>query len=411
MTERPPRTPKAPFVPESEKIAEFAREWNDSNKPADKLEPNEVSTKVPLSGGTPQRMSWKDKSNAGMGAQVGVTDPYEDLGEATHAKIYQNWAHQKGMTSDNWDALIARHGDEKAALKHSLWSGTVPQVRGTARRIMSPIDKLIWQKGTGLAITQAAREQRAQEIADYRSNPENQPKIKEAEGKRRSRREKAVQSIGLGGEDELTGDSTFKPGAQEALDRLSRGEVRTGKPVAEVPDMSDPRQRHALDTPNTLPSIKPSRHAQPAAAEYFGESGDFSHHESLGNHIKNMLAQSQGMSEENAKSALKAASPTMSFNRQVTPVHIPTRAEHHANKAMQYLAASAKAQSLGMPDIAVNNYAQAVEHVKHLETAANPSTPAGATNTLASLLAPRTAASTSSAASHLDRYKAALGVK
>jgi hypothetical protein len=354
----------------------------------------------------------------------------ESLGHIHHAALYQDWAHSTGGSRDNWAALVARHGDERTAAKNSLWGGTIKTTdeKGVTsnKPIMSDQDKADWQNSSvGSAATAAYSKKMKADRAAYEADPANKKQVENLRDVHNSQDKKQLRSLALTGNPDLP-QGKYRPDVEAAFNEMGQGRVSSGKTfqggpleededrskVTEVPDwQTSPGRRHAIGTPDTRPDINVQAHELPAAARHFGVSDSFEHHDALTNHITDMVARSTGGDADSARAGIAGASATPSFHERRTVVNIPTPAEHHANKAMQYLAASAKAQSLGMKDIAVNNFAQATEHAKHVERFAKLTTEAApAGNTLAALLGGQQVAP-SSVSAHLDRYKAAMGVK
>lgn len=411
------RPPKAPYKTQEEQIAEFKE-----NNPDLRLTSNETSLKIPGNAGTPNaKLSWKDKANAGLGPKIGVTAPYGDLGRGAHAALFDAWQANPEIKPEDVEKIDLNAEPHP----HSDWAGTVPTTSRWTKEtyqapIISDIDKLTMQQSGRLsALTAAARKKKKAEAEAFAADPANAEVIKHRESEAASKNNARIRSIGLGGEDTLTSRGKFRPAAKEALANLKAGKVLSGRKIelgnnsraSQFPlDLSDPRQQHAHLSPDTRPDISIRRQSSEPAAEYFGMPG-FDHHSALASHVTQLLSKNQNMDGAATRAAIEGARPIMSLGRQVTPLTIPTRQEHHATKALEYLAASAKAHSLGYKDIAVNNYAQAVEHAKHLETANRTANPA-ATNTLASLLsAGGNSAITSQAGNHLTAYKLHLGVK
>jgi hypothetical protein len=334
------------------------------------------------------------------------------LGPERHARIYgEAKAREMGGTPDHpqWNAVVNHHAGK--------WNE------------LSDAEKLGWQrspegkKATAEGIAQAKAERAARD-----ANPENKKSVAHLENNLENQTSMRVRQQVWTGENELAQGSIYTPEAKQKKSLLEQGVIPSGRRIefaapeekydpnktTEIPGtLADKGRRHAIGSEDPRPSIEPERFEAPAAARYFGFPDSFEHHRALETHINKLVADSKGGNNEMARAGITAASGQLSFHEPRTSVSIATPAEHHANKALQYLTASAQAHSLGMRDIAMENFANATQHAKYVQQYAGRKAATGAAvsnaPSLSALLGGQTqaapAANNQSVETHFENYR------
>lgn len=329
-----------------------------------------------------------------------------------HAKLYQDWAASKGVTSLNWHQHVEEHdGDLKSALADSAW------------KKLPTADKVDWQNTeVGKSVTGAYAKQ-------LRAQKQNQPSEVTDRSDRNARYTRMMQlrNLALGGNQAYSATKGLDEKAQAGLKSLEEGAIPRNRRIEDVPDFMDPRQRHAIGETDTRPSIALGKQIQPEIAEHFGSSPDFSHHVGLANDLMSLVSEHHGVDNATARKLVGQASPTTGFSadapmmsgpageRGVRQAVVPlsSRVSHHANKAMQYLTASAKAQSLGYKDIAMEHFANATQHAQMADKAVKGRSTSVATSGLGGFLARQSgeAPAGPDVSRHLTAYRALMGAR